>query len=72
MVLLGHKKLQLYEIDQTFDANVTDDNQIISMCYSKKYAELHLGYQFNQIEEGKPSSNLGIYRPEKLREFSKN
>lgn len=44
IVMVGCKNLQLYELDQSFDSNVTDDQPIICMVYSKKYLELHLAY----------------------------
>lgn len=31
-----------FEFDQSFDPNLTDDNQIVAMCYANKYLELHL------------------------------
>lgn len=44
LVMVGCKTLHLYEIDQSYDAAVTDDQAIVCMLYSRKYLELHLAY----------------------------
>ena len=34
MLLIGTKKLTIYEIDKTFNPNVSDDKQISNICVS--------------------------------------
>ncbi|CAD8131806.1 unnamed protein product [Paramecium pentaurelia] len=42
IVIVGCRNFLIYEFQQSFDPNVTDDMPIQCLCYSNKYLELHI------------------------------
>ncbi|CAD8046473.1 unnamed protein product [Paramecium sonneborni] len=42
IVIVGCRNFLMYEFQQSFDPNVTDDMPIQCLCYSNKYLELHI------------------------------